>query len=278
MEFKLESKFKPTGDQPQAIAKLSESIKNNKPFQVLLGVTGSGKTFTMSNVIRDLNMPTLVMTHNKTLAAQLYQEFRDFFPGNAVSYFVSYYDYYQPEAYIPTTDTYIAKETEINEEIDKLRLAATTNILTRPDTIVVASVSAIYNLGSPVEYGKISMEIAEGVKLSRNSILDRLLDLQYGRNDYAFKRSTFRVRGDTIEIYPAYEDTVLRIDLGGDYVRKIDKIDPINGNVVENTKWVTIYPAKHYITDRSVFENVFSEIKKDLKIRVDELKNGGKML
>lgn len=278
MDFKLVSKFKPTGDQPEAIKKLSDGIKNNEPFQVLLGVTGSGKTFTMSNVIRDLNIPTLVMTHNKTLAAQLYQEFRDFFPKNAVSYFVSYYDYYQPEAYIPTTDTYIAKETEINEEIDKLRLAATTNILTRSDTIVVASVSAIYNLGSPVEYGKISMEIAEGVKLTRNSILDRLLDLQYARNDYAFKRSTFRVRGETIEVYPAYEDFVLRITLNQDLVQKIDKVDPLNGNVIENARWVTIYPAKHYITNRSIFQDVFSEIRKDLAIRVSELKKMGKML
>ncbi len=271
MNFELLSKYKPTGDQPDAILKLEKGFKNNAPFQVLLGVTGSGKTFTMSNVIRDLNIPTLVMTHNKTLAAQLYQEFRDFFPKNAVSYFVSYYDYYQPEAYIPTTDTYIAKETEINEEIDKLRLAATTNILTRPDTIVVASVSAIYNLGSPVEYGKISLEIAEGVKLSRNSILDRLLDLQYARNDYAFKRSTFRVRGDTIEVYTASEDLVLRITLAGDIVEKIDKVDPLNGNVVENTKWVTIYPAKHYITNRNTYEGAFAEMRKDLAARVKEL-------
>ncbi len=278
MNFKLKSKFKPTGDQPEAIEKLVRGLQNNQQFQVLLGVTGSGKTFTMSNVIRDLNMPTLVMTHNKTLAAQLYQEFRDFFPKNAVSYFVSYYDYYQPEAYIPTTDTYIAKETQINEEIDKLRLAATTNILTRPDTIVVASVSAIYNLGSPIEYGKISFEIAEGVRLFRNSILDRLLDLQYARNDYAFKRSTFRVRGDTIEVYQSHEDSVLRISLDGDYVKKIDKVDPLNGNVIENTKWVTIYPAKHYITDRSMYGNVFGQIEKDLAARVAELKSQDKML
>ncbi len=278
MKFELNSKFKPMGDQPQAIAKLEKGIINGAPFQVLLGVTGSGKTFTMSNVIADLNLPTLVMTHNKTLAAQLFQEFRDFFPKNAVSYFVSYYDYYQPEAYIPTTDTYIAKETEINEEIDKLRLAATTNILTRPDTIVVASVSAIYNLGSPVEYGKVSLEIAEGVKLARGSILDRLLDLQYARNDYAFKRSTFRVRGESIEVYPAYEDNVIRIELDGDYVKKIDKVDPLNGNVIENTRWVTIYPAKHYITNRSMFDDAFSQMTKDLHQRVKELEAEGKML
>ncbi|HVZ12314.1 MAG TPA: excinuclease ABC subunit UvrB [Patescibacteria group bacterium] len=278
MDFQLDSKFKPTGDQPVAIEKLTSGLVNGNRFQVLLGVTGSGKTFTMSNVIRNLNMPTLVMTHNKTLAGQLYQEFRDFFPKNAVSYFVSYYDYYQPEAYIPTTDTYIAKETEINEEIDKLRLAATTNILTRPDTIVVASVSAIYNLGSPVEYGKISLEIAEGVKLSRNSILDRLLDLQYSRNDYAFKRSTFRVRGETIEVYPAYEDSVIRITLNGDFIQKIDKVDPLNGNVIENSKWLTIYPAKHYITNRSTYDDVFVQIRKDLAERVTELKSEKKMI
>ncbi len=278
MKFELKSKFKPTGDQPEAIEKLVHGIQKKEPFQVLLGVTGSGKTFTMSNVIQRMNIPTLVMTHNKTLAAQLFQEFRDFFPKNAVSYFVSYYDYYQPEAYIPTTDTYIAKETQINEEIDKLRLAATTNILTRPDTIVVASVSAIYNLGSPVEYGKISMEIAEGVKLSRNSILDRLLGLQYGRNDYAFKRSTFRVRGENIEIYQASEDSVLRVTLEGDYVAKIDKVDPLNGRVIENVKWVTIYPAKHYITNRDTYESAFSEMRKDLAIRTAELKEMGKLL
>lgn len=278
MNFQLESKFKPTGDQPQAIDKLTAGIVNGNRFQVLLGVTGSGKTFTMSNVIKNLNMPTLVMTHNKTLAAQLYQEFRDFFPKNAVSYFVSYYDYYQPEAYIPTTDTYISKETEINEEIDKLRLAATTNILTRNDTIVVASVSAIYNLGSPVEYGKISMEIAEGVKLSRNSILDRLLDLQYARNDYAFKRSTFRVRGENIEVYQSHEDSVLRITLNDDYVKKIDKVDPLNGDVIENIKWVTIYPAKHYVGAQTASDDIFAQIRQDLNEQVSELKAQNKLL
>ena len=193
MNFRLKSKFKPTGDQPEAIENLTKRLENGVKDQVLLGVTGSGKTFTIANVIQNIQKPTLVISHNKTLAAQLYQELRDFFPDNAVSYFVSYYDFYQPEAYIPTTDTYIAKETEVNDEIDKLRLAATTNILTRPDTIVVASVSAIYNLGSPDEYGKIVLHLMEGVKVTRLSILDRLLDLMYARNDYDFKRSTFRI-------------------------------------------------------------------------------------
>ncbi len=278
MNFQIESKFSPTGDQPLAIDKLVKGLNNNAPSQVLLGVTGSGKTFTMSNVIAQTNMPTLIISHNKTLAGQLYQEFRDFFPTDAVSYFVSYYDYYQPEAYIPTTDTYIAKETEINEEIDKLRLAATTNILTRPDTIVVASVSAIYNLGSPKEYGKFAMEIAEGVKLGRNAIMDRLLDLQYARNDYAFKRGTFRVRGEVVEIYPAYEDIVLRISLSDTSVEKIEAVDPLNGNIIERRPWIMVYPAKHFITDRSVYDDAFEQIKKDLTIRVKELKDEGKLL
>ena len=277
MRFELVSRFMPTGDQPEAIEKLTNNILGKKPFQVLLGVTGSGKTFTISNVIQNLNIPTLVMTHNKTLAGQLYQEFRDFFPKNAVSYFVSYYDYYQPEAYIPTTDTYIAKETEINEEIDKLRLAATTNILTRPDTIVVASVSAIYNLGSPKEYGKFAMEIAQGVKLSREALMDRLLDLQYSRNDYAFKRSTFRARGETIEVYLGYEDKLIRITLNDNSIAKIESVDPLNGNIIEDRKWTMIYPAKHYITDRSSYEDVFEQIRRDLAARVKELKDMGKL-
>lgn len=278
MKFNLVSKFKPTGDQPQAIDKLTRGLVRNEKKQVLLGVTGSGKTFTISNVIQNLNIPTLVMTHNKTLAAQLYQEFRDFFPKNAVSYFVSYYDYYQPEAYIPTTDTYIAKETEINDEIDKLRLAATTNILTRQDTIVVASVSAIYNLGSPKEYGKFALELAQGVHISRDSLLDRLLDLQYARQDYAFKRSTFRVRGEIIEVYTAYEDHVVRIALLSDTISKIETVDPLNGNVIETKPWIVIYPAKHYITDRSSYEDAFEEIRRDLKIQTKKLKDEGKLL
>src|SRR6201991_1002049 len=196
MKFELSSKFKPTGDQPQAIKTLTENLQKNVKNQVLLGVTGSGKTFTMANVIQNVQKPTLIISHNKTLAGQLYQEFRDFFPNNAVSYFVSYYDYYQPEAYVPSTDTYIEKESEINEEIDKLRLAATTNLLTRKDVVVVASVSCIYNLGSPVEYGKFVLELKRGVKINQKDILIRLTDLQYDRNDYEFRRGSFRVRGN----------------------------------------------------------------------------------
>src|SRR3990167_7402995 len=211
MKFKLESSFKPTGDQPQAITQLTENIEKGIRNSVLLGVTGSGKTFTMANVIKNIKQPTLVISHNKTLAAQLYQEFRDFFPNNAVSYFVSYYDYYQPEAYIPQTDTYIAKETDINQEIDKLRLATTTHLLTRKDVIVVASVSCIYNLGSPVEYGKSTLTITSGEIISRGSVLARLRDLQYDHSKTDLYRGSFRLRGDTLEIWPAYEDHALKI-------------------------------------------------------------------
>src|SRR3989338_5606333 len=213
--FKLTSSFKPTGDQPQAIEKLSLGIHNGLKNQVLLGVTGSGKTFTMANVIQKLNLPALVISHNKPLAGQLYQEMRDFFPKNAVSYFVSYYDFYQPEAYIPQTDTYIEKEAQINELIDKLRLQATTNILTRKDVIVVASVSCIYNIGSPIEYGRFIMEVEIGQKTEIKNIARRLIELQYSRSEFDFKRGTFRIRGDRIDIYPAYEDIGYRIDLEG---------------------------------------------------------------
>src|SRR6266702_1792044 len=213
MKFEIASAFKPTGDQPQAIEKLVTNVQSNIKHQVLLGVTGSGKTFTMANVIQRIQKPTLIISHNKTLAGQLYQEFRDFFPDNAVSYFVSYYDYYQPEAYIPATDTYIEKESEINEEIDKLRLAATTNLLTRKDVIVVASVSCIYNVGSPVEYGKFVLELRQGMDITQKSILVRFTDLQYTRNDYEFSRGTFRVRGNSIDLFPAYIENGIRIEV-----------------------------------------------------------------
>lgn len=276
--FQLTSSFKPTGDQPQAVNKLLTGLKNGLQHQVLLGATGSGKTFTMANVIEKVARPTLVISHNKTLAAQLYQEFKEFFPKNAVCYFVSYYDYYQPEAYIPQTDTYIAKETEINEEIDKLRLAATTNLLTRPDTIVVASVSCIYNLGSPVEYGKFILELRTGVEISRESILSRLTDLQYDRKDYGFQRSTFRVRGDTIELFPAYEDTAIRIEILGDKITNLDRINPLTGDKVEKLSATVIYPAKHYMADPETFVDTFGQIRSDLSERVKELRKMGKEL
>lgn len=276
--FDLVSKYQPTGDQPGAIKKLSKGLEMGVDNQVLLGVTGSGKTYTIANVIKNYGRPTLVMSHNKTLAAQLYQELRDFFPNNAVSYFVSYYDYYQPEAYIPTTDTYIAKETEINDEIDKLRLAATTNLLTRPDTIVVASVSCIYNLGSPQEYGKYTLEVVVGEKVNRNSIIDRLLDLMYQRNDYNFKRSTFRVRGDVVEVFPGYEDKSFRITFNGEFVEKVEQADPLTGDVLEERRFAVIYPAKHYMTDATTYEKVFDQIRADMQQQVKKFEREGKLV
>jgi len=278
MQFELTSQYKPTGDQPQAIEKLTKGLQQNEQNQVLLGVTGSGKTFSIANVIQNVQKPTLVISHNKTLAAQLYQELRDFFPHNAVSYFVSYYDYYQPEAYIPTTDTYIAKETQINEEIDKLRLAATTNILTRPDTIVVASVSAIYNLGSPQEYGNRFMAFKQGQTINRRDILEGFMNLMYSRNDYEFKRGTFRVKGEVIEVFPAYNDIVVRLVLDADILSKIQTLNPITGELMEENEYFVLYPAKHYITERSVYDSVFKQIRKDLALQVEEFTKNGKLL
>ncbi|MCL5438969.1 MAG: excinuclease ABC subunit UvrB [Patescibacteria group bacterium] len=278
MDFKLKSNFKPTGDQPQAINKLTKNILENKKYQVLVGVTGSGKTFTMANVIQKLNRPTLIISHNKTLAGQLYQEFRDFFPGNAVCYFVSYYDYYQPEAYIPQSDTYIEKEVEINEEIDKLRLSATTNLLTRNDVIVVASVSCIYNLGSPVEYGKFVMELRTGMKVEQKDILIRLTDLQYERNEYSFERGTFRVRGESVDVLPAYMDNGINIEIQNGKIISISEFSPLTGDSVNKLDVVVIYPAKHYMTDPNSYSDVFKKIRFDLSERVKELKSQNKLL
>ncbi len=273
MKFKLVSDFQPTGDQPQAIEKLVSNLSKNIRNQVLLGVTGSGKTFTMANVIQEVQRPTLVISHNKTLAAQLYQEFRDFFPNNAVSYFVSYYDYYQPEAYIPQSDTYIEKEAEINDEIDKLRLSATTNLLTRKDVIVVASVSCIYNLGSPVEYGKFVLELAQGMKINLKSIMLRLTDLQYDRNEYAFERGSFRVRGETIDLFPAYKDTGIRIELTDNKLTKLSEFNPLTGGAISILRNTVIYPAKHYMTDPQTYNNVFPIIRKDMEEQINKLKS-----
>jgi len=276
--FRLKTDYRPRGDQPQAVDTLVANLKAGTKEQVLLGVTGSGKTFTMASVIEKLQRPALIISHNKTLAGQLYQEFRDFFPGNAVSYFVSYYDYYQPEAYIPQTDTYIEKETQINEEIDKLRLAATANILTRRDTIVVASVSCIYNIGSPKEYGHFVLELAPGVKITRESILERLVALQYERNNYGFTRGTFRVRGDTIDLFPAYEDMGLRMIIKLDKLVQLVKFDPLTGKTVETLPAVMIYPAKHYMTDPRTYKEVFEKIRKDLDMQVAAFTAQGKLL
>ena len=282
--FKLKSSFSPTGDQPQAIEKLVAGIKMGKKDQVLLGVTGSGKTFTLANMIEKLQMPALIISHNKTLAGQLYQEFRDFFPENAVSYFVSYYDYYQPEAYMPSSDTYIEKEAQINELIDKLRLKATTNILTRKDVVVVASVSCIYNIGSPVEYGRFILELDIEQKIDLKNIGRRLIELQYSRSEFDFKRGTFRIRGDRIDIYPAYEDMGYRVTLNNNVVKKIEKFEPLTGKLIKDpvlkdqSSKLIIYPAKHYLMDPSVFKNAEQQIRDDLKKEANELKKKNKLV
>jgi excinuclease ABC subunit B len=282
MNFKLKSKFKPTEDQKNAIEKLSGGIENGMDHQVLLGVTGSGKTFTIANIVEQLQRPALIISHNKTLAAQLYQEFRDFFPDNAVSYFVSYYDYYQPEAYIPSTDTYIEKDADINELIDKLRLASTANLLTRKDCLVVASVSCIYNIGSPKEYGKFVFELSKGTKIQRKQIIDRLIDLQYERGEFGFHRGTFRIRGNVIDIYPAYQDEGVRIELGEDVIEKVSEIDPLTGSLKtkkdSDTGNFVLYPAKHNITDPEENKDAFKKIENDLAKKVNEFKKKGKLL
>ncbi|MFH1833125.1 MAG: excinuclease ABC subunit UvrB [Candidatus Levyibacteriota bacterium] len=278
MNFKIVSDFRPTGDQPQAIGKLVGGLKKSKKHQVLLGVTGSGKTFTIANVIEKIQKPTLIISHNKTLAAQLYQEFKEFFPKNIVSYFVSYYDYYQPEAYIPQIDTYIEKEVQINEEIDKLRLSATANLLTRKDVIVVASVSCIYNLGSPVEYGKFVLELRKGMEISQKSVILRLTDLQYERNDYGFKRGTFRIRGEGIDLFPSYIDCGIRMEITDNKLVLLSEFDQMTGNEISKLDATIIYPAKHYMTDPSTYESVFRQIKNDMALRVNELKKKNKLI
>ncbi len=278
--FTLTSPFSPTGDQPRAIERLSDGVLAGLKNQVLVGVTGSGKTFTMASVIQKLQMPALIISHNKTLAGQLYQEMRDFFPNNAVSYFVSYYDYYQPEAYIPHTDTYIEKEAQINEVIDKLRLASTANILTRPDAIVVASVSCIYNIGSPAEYGKFTMDLSVGQNITWNEMAKRLIELLYSRSEFEFKRGTFRIRGDHLDLYPAYEDYGIRINAPGGVIGSISYFDPLTGKRLERQDpgRITIYPAKHYLTDPKIFNSVEAQIRSDLAREVELLKKSGKIV
>lgn len=278
MSFTLTSNFKPAGDQPQAIKQLTEGIKKKTEHQTLLGVTGSGKTFTMASLIQHVQKPTLIISHNKTLAGQLYQEFREFFPENSVNYFVSYYDYYQPEAYVPTTDTYIEKESEINEEIDKLRLSTTANLLTRKDVIVVASVSCIYNIGSPVEYGKFILELKPGMKITSRDIMVRLTDLQYTRNEYGFTRGSFRVRGESIDVFPAYKDNGFRIDVHDGKITSLSEFDPLTGETVQILHGVVIYPAKHFMTDPTSYDDVFPRIQADMEKRVKELQGMGKIV
>ena len=276
--FKISSQFKPTGDQPQAIEKLVAGLNAGEQHQVLLGVTGSGKTFTMANVVERVQKPTLVISHNKTLAGQLTQEFRSLFPNNAVEYFVSYYDYYQPEAYIPQSDTYIEKETEINEEIEKLRLSATASLMSRRDVIVVASVSAIYNLGSPIEYGQAILEIKQGVRIGFESVMRILTKMFYSRNDIDFKRSTYRVAGDTIDIFPGYLDQAVRINFLGDKIEKVSRLNSLTGDTIATSETLTIYPAKHYITPKSRMFPARKQIEMDLEARLRELRKQGKLL
>mgnify|MGYP005833563461 CR=1 FL=1 len=277
-EFKLASPFLPAGDQPQAIERLWRGLQENRRAQVLLGVTGSGKTFTMANVIQRAQRPTLVMSHNKTLAAQLYAEFREFFPHNAVHYFVSYYDYYQPEAYIPQRDIYIEKDASINEEIDRLRLAATSALMTRRDVVIVASVSCIYGLGSPEDYRSMMVSVQRGGYLDRDAMLSRLVDIQYERTDVDFQHGKFRVRGDCVEVFPSYEEFAYRIEFWGDEIEQVSAIHPLTGEVLERLDQVFVYPAKHFVLPEERIENALASIRAELEERVNELKSAGKLL
>ena len=277
-KFNLVSDYPPRGDQPQAIKKLVEGIRNGYKYQTLLGVTGSGKTFTMANVIQEIQLPTLVISHNKTLAAQLCSEFRRFFPDNAVEYFVSYYDYYQPEAYIPRTDTYIEKDSSINEEIDRLRLSATSSLFERRDVIIVASVSCIYGLGSPKDYQELVLKISKNKIFKRDDILERLINIHYERNDVDFHRGCFRVRGDVIEIFPSYLEYAFRLELWGDEIEAISEIDPLSGKVVKKKDKLIVYPAKHFVTTKDKLERAILSIEEELKERLNYFKKEGKLL
>ncbi len=276
--FRLRSPFEPRGDQPAAIETLSAGVIGGASDQVLLGVTGSGKTFTVANVIARTGLPTIVISHNKTLAAQLYSELKEFFPENAVEYFVSYYDYYQPEAYIPQRDIYIEKDASINEKLDRLRLAATSALMTRGDVIVVASVSCLYGLGSPAEYQESVATIAAGAETDRDALLRKLVDMQYERNDYELSRGKFRARGDVVELYPSYEETALRIELFGDTVERIWRIDPTTGETLGTETRVTIWPAKHFVASASCLDRAIASIQVELRARVAELKDAKKFL
>ncbi len=276
--FRLQSPFTPAGDQPRAIAELNAGLARGDRHQTLLGVTGSGKTMSIANVIAEWGKPTLVLSHNKTLAAQLYGELKSFFPTNAVEYFISYYDYYQPEAYVPSSDTYIEKDASINEDIDRLRLRATSSLMEREDVVIVSTVSAIYGLGDPVSYRERMVSLDRGQRVGRDDILRALVGIQYQRNDVAFNRGTFRVRGDTVEIYPAYEEQAVRIELWGDEIERISKIDPLTGETISALHRAAIYPAKHFITNRPSVERAVAAITSELAERLEELRTQGKLL
>jgi len=277
-DFKLHSEYSPQGDQPQAISELVSGLGNGEKYQTLLGVTGSGKTFSIANVIKEVQRPTLIMSHNKTLAAQLYGEFKQLFPENAVEYFISYYDYYQPEAYLPITDTFIEKDSSVNEEIDKLRLKATSSLMSREDVIVVSSVSCIYGIGSPDEYSKGTVKVSKGDTLDRRSFLAKMVHIHYSRNDKVLERGNIRVRGDVMEVYPAYEDTCIRIELFGNEVDQINRFDPISGEIKEELDVVVIFPAKHFITDKETILKVIEKIRHELSERLMSLRKNNKLL
>ena len=277
-EFNIVSDFTPQGDQPQAIADLVRGLNRGEKYQTLLGVTGSGKTYTMANVIQEVQRPTLIMSHNKTLAAQLYGEFKQLFPHNSVEYFISYYDYYQPEAYLPVTDTYIEKDASVNEEIDKLRLKATSSLMAREDVIVVSSVSCIYGIGSPEEYSKGTVVVKRGESMNRRDFMSKLINIHYARNDQVLERGNVRIRGDVIEVFPAYEDACIRIELFGSDVESITKFDHLTGEIRESLESAAIFPAKHFITDKETTLRVIEEIRVELTQRLDELRNNNKLL
>jgi excinuclease ABC subunit B len=277
-KFKLQTKYKPAGDQKQAIELLTNGIIHGIQDQTLMGVTGSGKTFTMANVIANVQKPTLILAHNKTLAAQLFAEFREFFPDNAVKYFVSYYDYYQPEAYIPQRDLYIEKDSDINKTIEKYRNAATQSLLTRSDTLIVASVSCIYGLGNPESYQELSREISVGMRYSREKLLHHLSDMQYERSEYDFTQGLYRVRGDTVEVFLAYDDLALRIEYFGDEIENIKLINPLTGEVIERPQSYNIFPAKQFVTPYETLKSVIPIILKDLELEVASFKDQGKIV
>lgn len=278
-KFKIHSKFKPTGDQPEAIKTISDAIKRNEKFSTLLGVTGSGKTFTMANIIENVNKPTLILAHNKTLAAQLYGEFKEFFPENAVEYFVSYYDYYQPEAYVASSDTYIEKDASINDEIDKLRHSATAALLERRDVIIISSVSCIYGLGDPKDYKEMMLSLRPGDEKDRDDVIKRLIEIQYERNDINFTRGTFRVRGDVLEIFPAGDDErAIRVEFFGDEIDRITEIDYLTGKIVGTRSHVAIFPASHYVTTPERIEEAIKRIEAELEERIQYFKERDMLL
>jgi excinuclease ABC subunit B len=277
--FKLHSEFKPTGDQPEAIEYLSKGIMDGKKYQTLLGVTGSGKTFTMANIIEKVQKPTLVLAHNKTLAGQLYSEFKEFFPENNVEYFVSYYDYYQPESYIPSTDTYIEKDSSINDEIDKLRHSATLSLFETRDVIIVASVSCIYGLGDPIDYQEMMLSLRPGMKKSRDQVLKKLISMQYARNEIDFKRGTFRAKGDIVEIYPSDQsESAIRLEFWGDEIEKIVEINSLTGKPIGTRRHILISPASHYVTTKDKMEKAIATIEKEMEERVKYFKSQNKLI